>query len=130
MKNRHLIILVVSLFFGIASTSHAVNPYSNYASSNSQNIQKSSTQGSAGTILNYSEVLLMSSWVERNLKNSDNQTDVTNFEKANENYRGAFMAYNAGNYAETKRLSLESIRVIASSVSRHNLRVAQADHDN
>jgi hypothetical protein len=127
MKKSKLITIATSLFLGFASTSYASNPDSNFTGTNIQDTKNLRVLDSTETLMNNSEVLLMNSWVKSKLKFSDDLTDKAGYAEAKRIRREAAKARYAGNDAHARYMALESIRIIASSVSKYNLRVAEAN---
>jgi hypothetical protein len=127
MNKGTQIILSVGLFLGLVSTSFAANMSKDFVSNSNQRLQNYQTMVSAKTTLRYSGTLLERSTVAQKLKFSGNSSEQAHYAKAMAIYQEAKKAYEAGNDTDAKKLSLEAIRVIASTVPRHYRRVAELD---
>jgi len=122
------IIVAISLAFGIASTSHAVNLKSDFESKSNQPIESYGSLVSTKSMMKYTETLLLQSSVAHKLKSSNDVTDHARYERAMDIYEKATKAYLVGDNTQAKNLALESIRLIAKSVSQYNNRVAKLNN--
>lgn len=126
MNKNTLNILVVILFLGFVSTSHALDVKPGSGDTN-QVIQKYYSKISAGMVLSYNENLLERSPIAHNLKISNNPADKAHYSKAMGIYRKASKTYQTGNDIEAKRLAIKSIRTIAKAVPQFYNRIAIAN---
>lgn len=127
MDKRRLIIIATSLILSFSVEVYADSPDLNVADKSIQDNQKYHSWVTAESILNFNKVLLMRSPVARKLKSSDDLTDKANYAEAEKIYQDASIAYHAGDTAQARSLALESISVIARSVSQYNNRGVQAN---
>ena len=125
MKKSTQIILSIALMFGFVSTSFATSTGEEFVSDSDQRLQKYQSMVSAKTTLKYSGTLLKRSTVAQKLKFSGDASEKAHYENAMSKYQEAVNAYEQGNNEEAKKLSLQAIRIIASTVPRHYSRVAK-----
>lgn len=124
MEKHTNILLSIGLILALISTGVTANIDKEFVSNSDQRLQQHQSMVSTDTVIRFGGTLLERSPVAQKLKFSGDVSEKAHYENAVGIYEKALKAYEFGNDIEARKLALQAIHVIASSVPRHYRRVA------
>ena len=125
MEKRTNIMLSIGLILGLMSTGVTANIGKDIVSDSGQRLQQHQSMVSTDTVIRFGRTLLERSTVAQKLKHSGDVSEKAHYENAVGIYEQARKAYEFGDDVKARKLALQAIQVIASSVPRHYRRVAE-----